>query len=303
MNTVSASFSVPSWLTDNDACREFLAGLRWPNGFVCPQCSNQGFWLTKRGEFFCQAPACRHQASIKAGTALHGSNLPVSTLLQALWLWCGHSGAVSAVKLQRDLRVTYRTALRLLQVFRRAAAKALQPLRGTVQVDAVRADVLGLRTTGWHDSSQPVIIMVENRDGRPGSVVLTVTPDDRAETVNEATRVHLAKADRVVASSRWRLGWAQTMATGAVGLHTVGECADGCDVALLPLPALVAEHLQQRIAIVYRGMVQPRYLPDYLSGCAFWLSWTNGGQPSADAFGSLMRLLLGKAEDNSVSHC
>ena len=32
-----------------EACREYLASLRWPNGFVCPKCGSGSAWWTARG--------------------------------------------------------------------------------------------------------------------------------------------------------------------------------------------------------------------------------------------------------------
>jgi ribosomal protein L37AE/L43A len=49
-----------------EACRAYLAGLRWPEGFVCPECGAQQAWATGRGLWMCQS--CGHQASVTAGT-------------------------------------------------------------------------------------------------------------------------------------------------------------------------------------------------------------------------------------------
>jgi hypothetical protein len=33
---------------DEAACREYLAKLRWPDGFVCPRCQGRDAWVTAR---------------------------------------------------------------------------------------------------------------------------------------------------------------------------------------------------------------------------------------------------------------
>ena len=38
-----------SWFPDELACREYLAGLRWPHGFSCPGCGSGGCWRTGTG--------------------------------------------------------------------------------------------------------------------------------------------------------------------------------------------------------------------------------------------------------------
>ncbi|HEY4981967.1 MAG TPA: transposase [Pseudolabrys sp.] len=37
------------WFADDAACRDYLAKLRWPEGFRCPICSEPDHWVTARG--------------------------------------------------------------------------------------------------------------------------------------------------------------------------------------------------------------------------------------------------------------
>ena len=37
------------WFSTDEACLEYLAKLRWPDGFVCPQCGGRDFWRTGAG--------------------------------------------------------------------------------------------------------------------------------------------------------------------------------------------------------------------------------------------------------------
>ena len=47
-------------------CREYLAQLRWPEGFRCPRCDGRKAWLTKRHLYHCTH--CGQQTSVLAGT-------------------------------------------------------------------------------------------------------------------------------------------------------------------------------------------------------------------------------------------
>ncbi len=49
-----------------EACREYLLKLRWPEGFVCPRCGIQSSWASKRNLLLCAD--CGYQASVTAGT-------------------------------------------------------------------------------------------------------------------------------------------------------------------------------------------------------------------------------------------
>ena len=37
------------WFADDAACRDYLARLRWPEGFRCPICRGADHWVTARG--------------------------------------------------------------------------------------------------------------------------------------------------------------------------------------------------------------------------------------------------------------
>ncbi len=38
-----------------EACRQYVADIRWPEGFRCPQCGHREGWITKRGLWHCKA--------------------------------------------------------------------------------------------------------------------------------------------------------------------------------------------------------------------------------------------------------
>ena len=66
-----------TWFHDDEACREYLARLRWPNGFVCPACGAVEFWMTGAGLWMCRS--CQRRTSVTAGTIMHRSRLPLTT--------------------------------------------------------------------------------------------------------------------------------------------------------------------------------------------------------------------------------
>lgn len=49
-----------------DACREYLFKIRWPDGFKCPSCQGKKAWLTSNKLYHCAN--CSHQTAVTAGT-------------------------------------------------------------------------------------------------------------------------------------------------------------------------------------------------------------------------------------------
>ena len=50
----------------NEACRDYLFRLRWPDGFRCPRCGGQKAWPLR--EVLLQCASCGYQSSVTAGT-------------------------------------------------------------------------------------------------------------------------------------------------------------------------------------------------------------------------------------------
>jgi len=118
------------------ACREYLFALRWPNGFVCPRCRATGkVWPTARGLWLCGA--CRHQASVTAGTIFQDTRLPLALWFRAIWYVTSQKNGVSALGVQRVLGLgSYQTAWAWLHKLRRAMVRpGRESLRGLVEVD------------------------------------------------------------------------------------------------------------------------------------------------------------------------
>ncbi len=136
---------------DDAACRRYLFALRWPDGFVCPRCGQTKAWETGRGLWLCSA--CRHQASVTAGTIFQDGHLPLTLWFRAIWHVTSQKNGVSALGVQRVLGLgSYQTAWAWLHKLRRAMVRpGRDRLSGTVEVDetywgAAEAGVIGRLT-------------------------------------------------------------------------------------------------------------------------------------------------------------
>ena len=121
--------------SSDQACRRYLYALRWPEGFLCPQCGGKTAWPMKRGLWLCGQ--CRRQISVTAGTIFQDSHLPLTTWFRAMWYITTQKNGVSALGLQRVLGLgNYKTAWALLHKLRRAMVRlGRDRLHGLVEVD------------------------------------------------------------------------------------------------------------------------------------------------------------------------
>lgn len=124
------------WFPDDDACSEYLEGLRWPEGIVCPGCATvDEAYRTSRGRLICRH--CRHQCTVTAGTIFEKTRTPLRSWLAAVWYITNQKQGVNALGLQRVLGLgSYQTAWAMLHRLRRAMIRpGRERLSGIVEVD------------------------------------------------------------------------------------------------------------------------------------------------------------------------
>lgn len=161
------------WFPDDATCIDYLAGLRWPDGFSCPRCGGGKAWRTGKGLWMCAD--CSLKTSVTAGTIFHRSHTPLSTWFAAVWFVTSQKNGMSAAGLQQALGFgSYETAWAWLHKMRRAMVRPERELlTGAVELDQ---SFLGGRSTGKLGGSSdkvPVTIAVERDDrGRLGRVRL-----------------------------------------------------------------------------------------------------------------------------------
>lgn len=86
-----------------EACIDFLASSRWPDGFVCARCGGRGGWKSSRDLWACQT--CEYHASGLAGTLFQDTKLPLPLWFQMIWWFVVQKSGASALSLQSNFGV------------------------------------------------------------------------------------------------------------------------------------------------------------------------------------------------------
>jgi transposase-like protein len=118
-----------------EACRDYLFALRWPEGFRCPGCGHRRAWPVRKVWFECAR--CGRQTSVTAGTIFQDTRKPLRLWFRAMWHVVSQKNGVSALGLQRVLGVgSYQTAWAWMHKLRRAMVRpGRERLTGVVEVD------------------------------------------------------------------------------------------------------------------------------------------------------------------------
>src|SRR3954470_2156105 len=100
--------------TDENAAREHLESVQWPNGPVCPRCGSVDRIAKMEGASYrpglYHCVSCRRQFTVTVGTVYERSKIPLHKWLLATFLLCSSKKGMSAHQLHRMLKVTYKTA-------------------------------------------------------------------------------------------------------------------------------------------------------------------------------------------------
>ena len=124
-----------SRFASEQACRDYLFALRWPDGFGCPGCGHERAWPVRKVWFECAR--CGRQTSVTGGTIFQDTRKPLRLWLRALWHITSQKHGASALGLQRVLGLgSYQTAWTGMHKLRRAMVRpGRERLTGVVAVD------------------------------------------------------------------------------------------------------------------------------------------------------------------------
>lgn len=250
----------------DELCRGYLFNLRWPDGFVCPQCRGNKAWPMSRGLFLCSS--CRRQVSVTAGTIFQDSRLPLTLWFRAMWYITSQKNGASALGLKRVLGMgSYQTAWAWLHKLRRAMVRpGRDRLAGTVDVDEtyIGGEKAGKRGRGA--VGKALVVVAAQHDGdHIGRIRLKRVADASGESLNGAVQQAIEAGSCVHTD-----GWSGYNGLTALGYkHNIVRPDAQIGENLLPRCNRVASLLKRWLLGTHQGAVTPAHLDYYLDEFTF----------------------------------
>lgn len=172
--------------SNDDICREQLFHLRWPNGFVCPKCGHTSYSLIRTRNLY-ECKECHYQASVTAGTVLEKTRVPLVKWFWAIYFVSTDKRGHSALALQEEINVSYKTAWYMLHRIRTAMLEKdwAYQLSGNVEVDECYIggeDKSGKRGRGTNKAKVMVGVSLSD-EGRPRFAKIEMVTNLKADTV------------------------------------------------------------------------------------------------------------------------
>lgn len=232
---MSASLSNPIY-HDENAAREHLEALRWPNGPICPHCGVVGNAAklegksTRPGVYKCRD--CRKPFSATVGTVFERSKIPLTKWLLATALLASSKKGMSSHQIHRTLGVTYKTAWfmthRIREAMREEQTGPLGEGGGVVEADETFGNErkprrAGKKGRGYHHKTK-VLTLVE-RGGKARSFHV---PNVNAATLAPILRDQISADAKLMTdegSQYTKVG--REFASHGVTAHGIGEYVRG----------------------------------------------------------------------------
>ena len=250
------------------ACRAYLARLRWPTGFCCPQCTTSGSWTTTRCLLMCRR--CGYQASVTAGTIFHRTRLPLQDWFRAMWWMTDQKHRPSALGLQRLLGLgSYRTAWLWLQKLRHAMVRpGWDRLGGQVEVDETYLGAVDAGAGRRHLRSKALVAIAAQIDGKGiGRIRLRRIPAASTSPLVAFVK-HAVKPGSVVITDGWE-AYAGLKQEGYKHRPRVISGSSNTASALLPRVRRVASLFKRWLLGTHQGALSLEQLDSYLDEFTF----------------------------------
>lgn len=250
-----------------EQCHKYLAALRWPEGFRCPRCGGQKAWPAQRRRRICAA--CRHQASVTAGTIFQGTHLPVRVWFRMIWQVTSQKNGASALGLQRVLGLgSYQTAWTLLHKLRRAMVRpARDKLSGRIEVDETQVGGPGHKGRG--SPTKTLVVIAAQEEGRGiGRIRLARIADASTAQLHGFIQAAILPGSCVHTD-----GWKPYQGLAQFGYrHEVSKLKGQPPSAAteeLPRVHQVASLLKRWLLGTHQGAISPKHLDYYLDEFTF----------------------------------
>ena len=247
-------------------CLDFLAKLRWKDGFFCSKCGETRYWKLDKGLRKCAA--CSFENSVTVGTIFQDSHLSLKTWFYAIWLVTSQKTGISALGLKGGLGLgSYHTAWLLLQKIRRTMVIAERSkLSRDVEVDETFIGGFAKTKRGRDaDGKRLVVIAAEVHGKKIGRIRMKHIQNASARTLLSFIQSEV-EPRAIVRTDGW-LGYANVGKHGFVHEATSAKSM-GID-EVMPRIHLVSSLLKRWFLGTFQGKCDAKYLGHYLNEYVF----------------------------------
>lgn len=151
---------------NDQACMNYLASLKWPNGFLCEKCGHNKYCQGKLAQSR-QCTRCGYHATPTSGTLFHKMKFSLQKAFYIIYFMSTNKKGISSVELSRKLGLRQKTCW----LFRKKVAQAMKSdmrhlLEGSVEVDEMMVGQQQEGVRGRQKGSKRLVIIAIEKKGK-----------------------------------------------------------------------------------------------------------------------------------------
>ena len=174
-----------------EKAEQWFIEYRWPDGIKCPKCAGDDIAAVanrKPQPFRCRT--CKAYFSVKTGTLLHSSNIPLSKWAVAFYLFLTNLKGISSIRLAEALGISQVSAWYMGHRIRESFDPVAYKFKGPVEVDET---FIGGKEKNRRPGKRKKLgrgpvgkaIVVGVKDRATNQVIATVVPSRKREVLHD----------------------------------------------------------------------------------------------------------------------
>ncbi|MCE2485585.1 MAG: IS1595 family transposase [Desulfurellaceae bacterium] len=292
-----------TYFADEERCIAYLVQQRWPQGVTCPTCgSDKVHYLANQRRWKCKTKHARQQFSVKVGTVMEDSPIPLTQWLPVMWMLANCKNGISSYEVHRAFKITQKTAWFMLHRIRLAMQDDTpEKLSGQVEADET---LIGGKARFMHKSRKEktlqggrgsagktivVGLLERGRDKKKSRVQAAVVKNTDRPTLHREVRQRLETGSELHTDEHSGYVGLEDEYTHEVISHAASEYVRG------HVTTNGIENFWTLLKRTIKGSyvsVEPFHLHRYLDEQAFRFNVRGGKDP--DRFDHVARTLTGK---------
>lgn len=159
-------FQFQNQFPDEQSCMDYLANLKWSNGFVCPQCGHTKCCKGNKSHIR-QCTKCSHLVSPTSGTLFHKVKFPLLKAFYIIYYVSTNRKGISSTELSRKLGLRQKTCW----LFKRKVMHAMKSsgnnkIMGKVEVDETVVGGQEEGVVGRKNGKKRLVVFAIEKTGR-----------------------------------------------------------------------------------------------------------------------------------------
>ncbi len=175
---------------DDEKCEQYLAGLKWEDGYACLKCGH-GNYCKGIGHGDRQCTRCGHIEPPTSGTLFHRCKFPLLKAFYIVYYVSTSKKGISSTELSRKLALRQKTCW----LFKQKTMKAMEssrnfPMEGKVEVDETYVGGQDGQALGRKGGKKKVVVLAIEKKGKGVSrmyarVIETASKENLLEFMND----------------------------------------------------------------------------------------------------------------------